>query len=62
MKEKSKQKFVVCIDNSGYPVSLELYKIYRSIPDTDVESGGELRVIDESGEDYIYPESYFIVK
>jgi hypothetical protein len=60
MKENSKQKFVVCIDNSEYPASLELYKIYRNIPDTDAESSGDLRIIDESGEDYIYPESYFI--
>jgi len=60
MKENSKQKFVVCIDNTGYPASLELYKIYRNVPDKQVESGGDIRIIDESGEDYIYPKSFFI--
>ncbi|MBN1997595.1 hypothetical protein JW935_08595 [candidate division KSB1 bacterium] len=59
MRKKSKQKFVVCINNSGYPASLELYKIYRNIPDEDAESKGDLRIVDESGEDYIYPESFF---
>lgn len=59
MKNNIKQKFVVCIDNTGYPASLELYKIYRTIPDMDIEAGGDLRTIDESGEDYIYPESCF---
>jgi hypothetical protein len=59
-RKKSAQKFVVCIDNSEYPVSLELHKIYRTVPDKDIESDGDLRVIDESGEDYLYPNSFFI--
>ena len=57
---KDTQKFVVCIDNSGYPVSLELYKIYRTIPDADAESSGDVRIVDESGEDYLYPKSCFV--
>jgi hypothetical protein len=61
--EKSRQKlseFVVCVDNSDYPVSLELHKIYRVISDEAVEEEGDIRIIDESGEDYIYPSSYFV--
>lgn len=53
-------KFVICIDNSEYPASLEKRKIYEVVPDTDAEKIGHLRVIDESGEDYFYPSSLFI--
>lgn len=52
--------YVVCIDNAGYPVSLELRKIYRRLPDARAEGDGLLRVVDESGEDYLYPESLFM--
>jgi hypothetical protein len=54
-------RFVVCINNTDYPASLERHKIYQVIPDRRVESDGDLRIIDESGEDYIYPASYFIM-
>ena len=47
-------EYVVCINNSDYPASLELHKIYKFIPDEEVAQDGEIRVIDESGEDYIY--------
>lgn len=50
-----KALYVVCIDNSGYPASLELRKIYQRVPDSRAEEDGLLRVIDESGEDYLYP-------
>lgn len=53
--------FAVCINNSEYPASLELHKIYRVLPDEDAEQDGDLRVIDESGEDYLYPGDYFMV-
>ena len=53
-------EFVVCINNSEYPASLELHKIYRVIADKEAEDEGDIRVIDESGEDYIYPSSYFV--
>ena len=53
-------KFVVCIKNESYPASLELYKIYRVLPDADAIENGDIRVIDESGEDYLYPSDYFI--
>ncbi len=53
-------EFVVCINNVEYPTSLELHKIYRVIPDEDAAMEGDIRVIDESGEDYLYPSSYFV--
>jgi len=53
-------KFVICINNTDYPVSLERRKIYEVLPDTDAEKIEHLRVIDESGEDYFYPASCFI--
>jgi hypothetical protein len=50
---KAAERFVICVDNSGYEVSLERRKIYLSIPDAKAESLGQVRVIDESGEDYL---------
>jgi len=58
-KNESTPEFVVCINNEGYPASLELHKIYRVVPDKDAADDEDLRVIDESGEDYLYPASYF---
>ena len=52
-------QFVVCVDNTDYPASLELHKIYRVVPDADAAADGDIRVVDESGEDYLYPASYF---
>ena len=54
-----KNNFVVCISNSDYEVSLELHKIYRVLPDKEAADDGDLRIVDESGEDYLYPASYF---
>jgi hypothetical protein len=56
---ESRSEFVVCINNEDYPASLELHKIYRVISDDDAASEGDIRVVDESGEDYLYPSSYF---
>lgn len=53
-------KFAVCVNNKGYPASLELHKIYRVLPDKDAAADGDLRVIDESGEDYLYPADRFV--
>ena len=53
-------KFVICIDNSDYPASLEKRKIYEVLSDSDAETIQHIRVIDESGEDYLYPASCFI--
>ena len=52
-------RFVVCIENSGYPASLELHKIYRIIPDVDAARDRDVRIVDESGEDYLYPSEWF---
>jgi hypothetical protein len=53
------RRFVVCIQNEGYPVSLERSKIYVALADHTAEKDGMLRVIDESGEDYLYPKDLF---
>ncbi|MBI5723723.1 MAG: hypothetical protein HZA50_07190 [Planctomycetes bacterium] len=53
------QKFVVCLKNTGYEVSLEPRKIYQTLPDPDAARHRQIRVIDESGEDYLYPARYF---
>ena len=50
----------MCIDNSECE-DLELLKVYRILPDSTAEKEGYLRVIDESGEDYLYPEQFFVV-
>ncbi|MDQ3804672.1 MAG: hypothetical protein M3416_12670 [Acidobacteriota bacterium] len=60
-KRKPAVRFAVCIDNADYPASLELHKIYRVIPDEDAAQDGDLRVIDESGEDYLYPDTFFVI-
>lgn len=52
-------RFVICISNADYPASLEVRKIYQALPDAQAADGGFLRVIDESGEDYLYPHAYF---
>jgi hypothetical protein len=52
-------RFVICIDNSEYPASLKLHKVYRVVPDRDAAADRDLRIVDESGEDYLYPAKYF---
>ena len=54
-------RFAVCIKNTNYPASLELYQIYRILPDDETVKDGDVRVIDESGEDYLRPADYFVV-
>jgi len=53
-------QFAVCVDNRGYPASLELHKIYRIIPDDEAAADGDIRVVDESGEDYLYSADRFV--
>ena len=53
-------RFVVCVNNDDYPASLEVRKIYHAIEDKEAESHNFLRVVDESGEDYLYPAHYFM--
>ncbi len=55
----SKHKFVVCVSNEGYEASLETRKLYESIPDVQAEKLAQVRVIDESGDDYLYPMALF---
>jgi hypothetical protein len=53
-------QFVVCINNSGYEVSLEPRKLYQILPDLEAAKHHQARIIDESGDDYLYPESLFL--
>jgi len=53
-------QFVVCINNQDYSASLEIRKIYQVLPDPKANNHQMIRVIDESGEDYLYPSGYFI--
>src|SRR5438477_8058990 len=54
------KQFVICIDNSGYPASLELHKIYAVLPDERAAQDDFLRVVDETGEDYLYSAKRFV--
>ena len=55
----TEQHFAICLCNNDYPASLEVRKIYQILPDTEAAKYHQLRVIDESGEDYLYPDDYF---
>ncbi|OQX02922.1 MAG: hypothetical protein BWK73_41110 [Thiothrix lacustris] len=56
----SKHVFAICIKNTDYEVSLELRKLYEILPDPNSENLGMVRVVDESGDDYLYPQTFFI--
>ena len=58
---KGGQRSAICVDNTGYPASLEPRNIYRVLPDAEAEQDGDLRVIGESGEDYPYPGDYLVI-
>jgi hypothetical protein len=58
-KKRSASHFVVCLKNDGYSVSLEKRKIYKVIPDAVAKTHQMIRVVDESGDDYLYPSGYF---
>jgi hypothetical protein len=60
-QRKTDPEFLLCVKNEGYPASLEVRKVYQSLPDPDAAARGFLRVIDESGEDYLHPSSFFVV-
>jgi hypothetical protein len=53
-------KYVVCVDNKDFEVSLELRKIYEVVDDASADAHGQLRVVDESGEDYLFPSQLFV--
>ncbi len=54
-----KKKVLLCVDNEGYSASLEIRKLYEIIPDKEAERHNQVRIIDESGEDYLYPSEFF---
>ena len=56
---RSRIHFVLCLDNDGYDASLDVRKIYRALADNEADGLGLIRVIDESGEDYLYPKKLF---
>jgi hypothetical protein len=58
--KKTEPEFAVCLKNEGYAASLERHKIYRVLPDAEAEKDGDLRIVDESGEDYLYPKDWFV--
>jgi hypothetical protein len=55
----TRTRLVLCLSNEGYEVSLEPRKIYAALPDPGAEKNDQVRVIDESGEDYLFPASLF---
>ncbi len=55
-----KPQFAICVKNDEYPASLQLWKVYRVLPDSRGERHNMMRVVDESGEDYLFSASYFV--
>jgi len=60
MTKKKEQQFAVCVKNEDYPASLEVRKIYEVLPDVKAAKHGLIRILDESGEDYLYPQDFFV--
>ena len=60
MAKKQTRRYYLCIKNEGYAASLEQRKIYRALPDKAALTKGFLRIIDESGEDYLFPANRFV--
>jgi hypothetical protein len=59
-RKKKNAPYLLCINNDAYPMSLEVRKVYRRVADTAAAAHKFVRVIDESGEDYLYPEDLFV--
>jgi len=57
---ESKQSYFLCVKNKGYAASLQVRTVYRGISDSQAEAHGMLRIVDESGEDYLFPASFFV--
>ena len=57
---KTARRLFICLDNAGYEISLERLKIYVALTDAKAERTGHLRIVDESGEDYLYPSQRFV--
>ena len=58
-RSRGRSRFAICVKNEGYHVSLERWKIYQVVPGPGVKKHRQIRIIDESGEDYLYPREYF---
>jgi hypothetical protein len=59
-KRKILPEFLLCVKNDDYPASIEVRKVYQALPDEAAAVRHFVRIIDESGEDYLYPDSYFV--
>lgn len=59
-RKAASSRFVICVRNDGYRASLELRKLYPVLPDQFADEHDMIRVVDESGEDYLYPAEYFL--
>jgi hypothetical protein len=59
-KPASTNRYVLCVRNDGYPASLLVRRLYERVPDRTAAARGLFRVVDESGEDYLYPEKFFV--
>jgi len=58
--DMNKIRFAICVKNKGYEASLEIRKVYDLLEDEEAESNGLLRVVDEFGEDYLFPRDFFV--
>jgi hypothetical protein len=62
MKDQNKKlRFVICINNGGYEDDLKVRTVYQVLPDESAAKSNYLRIVDETGEDYLYPAEYFIL-
>ena len=59
-KPRSEKTYALCVRNDGYPASLLVRRLYERVPDRNAAGRGLLRIVDESGEDYLYPEKFFV--
>ena len=59
-KPRSARTYALCVRNDGYPASLLVRRLYERVPDRNAAGRGLLRIVDESGEDYLYPAEYFV--
>ena len=58
--KKRSSRFSICVKSDGYPASLEVHKVYRVLSDPKAQAHDMVRIVDESGEDYLYPNCYFV--
>jgi hypothetical protein len=59
--ENTKSRFALCINNSGYPDDLKVRTVYQVLPDESAAKSNYIRVVDETGEDYLYPATKFVL-